>query len=307
MFKIYILVFCFFTSKLNALSSNIDIKYKIGDEIITNIDIQDEKNYLIFLRPKLSSLPKKELLKISENSLIKEIIKKKELKKVFKNIKNKDLTEDIKKSIFNYKNVKSEEEFINLTKERNISYEKILEKIRYEGLWNEFIFRKYNNLVKIDRDLLKEELIKNISNKKKYEYELSEILFEINNNEQFESKYKNILKYIKNNDFKSAASKFSLSNSVKRGGEIGWIKETLLSKKIALSLKDLKKGQISKPIKYPNGYLLLKVNNKKEMKQKIDIDKELNEKVNFERNKQLNQFSLLYYKKLEQNTKINEY
>ena len=84
MFKIYILVFfLFFSSKLNALNSNIDIKYKIGDEIITNIDIQDEKNYLLFLRPKLSSLPKKELLKISENSLIKEIIKKKRIKKSF--------------------------------------------------------------------------------------------------------------------------------------------------------------------------------------------------------------------------------
>ncbi len=194
-----------------------------------------------------------------------------------------------------------------MTKEKNINYEKILEKIKFEGLWNEFIFRKYNNLVKIDKTLLKEELIKNISNEKKYEYELSEILFEINSNEKFETKYKNILEYIKNNDFKSAASKFSLSNSVNRGGEIGWVKETLLSEKIVNKLKNLKKGQISNPIKYPNGYLLLKVNNKKEMKQKIDIDKELNEKVNFERNKQLNQFSLLYYKKLEQNTKINEY
>ena len=308
MFRIYILICLFFFSfKIYAFNSSIDIKFKIGDEIITNIDIQDEENYLIFLRPKLSSLPKKELVKISENSLIKEIIKKKELKRVFKNIEDKGLKEDIKKSIFNYKNVKNEEEFINLTKEKNINYEKILEKIKFEGLWNEFIFRKYNNLVKIDKTLLKEELIKNISNKKKYEYELSEILFEINSNEKFETKYKNILEYIKNNDFKSAASKFSLSNSVNRGGEIGWVKETLLSEKIVNKLKNLKKGQISNPIKYPNGYLLLKVNNKKEMKQTIDIDKELNEKVNFERNKQLNQFSLLYYKKLEQNTKINEY
>ena len=55
----------FFIPKLNALSSNINIKFKIGDEIITNIDIQNEKSYLIFLRPKLSSLPKNELLKIS--------------------------------------------------------------------------------------------------------------------------------------------------------------------------------------------------------------------------------------------------
>ena len=98
MFKIYLVIFfLFFSSNLSAFNSNIYIKFKIGDEIITNIDIIDEKNYLIFLRPKLSTLPKNELLKIAENSLIKEIIKNKELKRVFKNTENKDLKEDIKK------------------------------------------------------------------------------------------------------------------------------------------------------------------------------------------------------------------
>ena len=43
------------------------------------------------------------------------------------------------------------------------------------------------------------------------------------------------------------------------------------------------------------------------MKQNIDINKELNERIIYEQNRQLNQFSLLYYKKLKQNTKINEY
>ena len=42
------------------------------------------------------------------------------------------------------------------------------------------------------------------------------------------------------------------------------------------------------------------------MKQIKDINKELEDLVKFERNNQLNQFSLLYYKKLKQNTKINE-
>ena len=60
-------------------------------------------------------------------------------------------------------------------------------------------------------------------------------------------------------------------------------------------------------MKYPNGYLILKINDKKEMKQTINIDEELKEMINFERNKQLNQFSLLFYKKLKQNTIINEY
>ena len=39
----------------------------------------------------------------------------------------------------------------------------------------------------------------------------------------------------------------------------------------------MKKNEITKPIKYPNGYLILKINDKKEMKQIINIDKELKE------------------------------
>ena len=115
------------------------------------------------------------------------------------------------------------------------------------------------------------------------------------------------VKFLKKNDFKLAATKFSISNSSERGGEIGWVKETLLSEELSKKLKTLEIGQISKPIKYPNGYLILKINEKKEMKQKIDINKELNEKIMFERKKQLNKFSLQYYKKLKQNTKVDEY
>ena len=66
-------------------------------------------------------------------------------------------------------------------------------------------------------------------------------------------------------------------------------------------------NEISKPIKYPNGYLLLKINNKREMKESININKEFKDLVNFEKNKQLNQFSLLYFKKLKKNTVIDAY
>ena len=79
-------------------------------------------------------------------------------------------------------------------------------------------------------------------------------------NENFKTKYKKILDYIKINNFKTAATKYSISNSSKRGGEIGWIKETLLSNKINSILSTMNSNQISKPIKYPNGYLILKIN-----------------------------------------------
>ena len=109
--------------------------------------------------------------------------------------------------------------------------------------------------------------------------------------------------------FEYIVREFSKDNEevVRRGGEIGWIKETLLSEELNNILIKLKKGDITQPLKYPNGYLILKLNDKKEMKQIIDIDKELEEIIRFEKNRQLNQFSLLFYKKLKQNSKINEY
>ena len=66
-------------------------------------------------------------------------------------------------------------------------------------------------------------------------------------------------------------------------------------------------NEISKPIKFPNGYLILKINDKQQIIQKINFDKELKDLIEYEKNKQLNQFSLLYYKKLKQNIVINEY
>ena len=306
MLKIYVVIFFLIFFKNSISYSQIQIKYKIDEEIITNVDILNEGKYLIFLRPSLNKLPQEEMIKISTNSLIKEIIKKKELKKIFKDIEKKEYAE-IKKNLFNFKKVKNENEFIELIKKNNISYEKILEKIKYEALWNELIFRKFNSLVKIDEKKLKEKLILKFSNDKKYEYNLSEILFEVEKSETFKNKYKQIIEYINLNDFKAAASKFSISSSSNKGGEIGWIKETLLSDRLVKILKQIKMSEMIKPIKYPNGYLIIKVNDIREIKETLNIDNELRESVNFERNKQLNQYSLLYYKKLKQNTTINEY
>ena len=287
--------------------SQIKIKYKIGNEIVTNIDILNEKNYLIFLRPELVKLSKKELMNISENSLIREIIKKRELNKIFGNINKLELEEEIKTNLFNYKNVKNKDELITLMNKHNIKYKNVINKIKYEGLWNELIFKKYGSLVNVNKEKLRKDLIKKISSAKKYEYRLSEILFEVNKNETFKQKYNEILKYAKINDFKSAATKYSISNSSNKGGQIGWIKETMLSEDLIEKIESAKIGQITVPTKYPNGYLILMINEKKEMKQIINIEEELKDIVQFEKNKQLNQFSLLFFKKLKQNTTINEY
>ena len=300
----YIFIFIIPTEILKA---NIEIKIKINDEIITNVDILEEKNYLFFLRPSLKSLPNKEINEIAKNSLIKEIIKRKELNRIFSNQNEIDYIEEIKKNLFNFKKVKNEKEFREILKNNELNYDKVIDKVKLEGLWNELIFKKYNSMIKIDKKNLKKQLMIKLSKEKKYEYKISEILFEINKGETLNGKYEEILNYIKVNNFKDAASKYSIANSSNRGGQVGWIKETLLSEELIKTVKKTNINETTEVLQFPNGYLILKIEDKKEMKQKIDIDQELNELVNFEKNKQLNQFSLLYFKKLKQNSKINEY
>tara|TARA_A100001037_G_C15142037_1_gene634291 strand:+ start:2601 stop:3527 length:927 start_codon:yes stop_codon:yes gene_type:complete len=304
---LFIFLTLVFLNSANDLDAKIQIKYKVGGEIITTTDIENERKYLVFLRPDLKNLSNDEIIKISENSLIRDMIKKKEIDKVFKDLDNKIIINEVKNKLISFKKVKNENEFRNLLYKANIDYDKIIEKTKYEAFWNELIFQKYNSLIRIDEKQLKYDLKTKISSNKKFEYNISELLFEIENNENINKKYDEIIAYIKTNNFKSAATRFSISNSSSNGGNIGWIKETLLSDNLNKLLKNLKKNQITKPIKYPNGYLLLKINDKRELKQKIDFDRELKDLINFEKNKQLNQFSLLFYKKLKQSTIINEY
>ena len=63
---------------------------------------------------------------------------------------------------------------------------------------------------------------------------------------------------------------------------------------------------MTKPINVSGNQLILKVDNKKEIKNNFDTNKLLNEKISTERNRQLNNFSRIFYQKLKYNTLIRE-
>ena len=69
----------------------------------------------------------------------------------------------------------------------------------------------------------------------------------------------------------------------------------------------MKINEVTKPIKIQTGYLLVKLNDKKELVEKIDIEIEVKKMKLKEKNRQLNNYSTIYYKKLKKNTKIYEY
>ena len=157
----------------------------------------------------------------------------------------------------------------------------------------------------INEKQLKNKIKKN-SNIQSKEYKLSEILYEIDNKEDLQKKYKEIIKSVDEIGFKNSASIYSVSESSKIGGDIGWVGENSLNKKIKENIDYLKIGEISKPIILPTGILLLKMIDSKNIESNINIKIELEKAINYERNRQLNQYSKIYYNKIKKNLEANE-
>ncbi len=306
--RFFNIIIVFFFLSNSTLSTEIEIKVKIDNEIITNIDIINEEGYLGFLNPGLKKLSIDKQKSIARNSLIKEIIKKKELKKYFNINEEYQFVDIIEKDLFKRKGFLNKSEFTNFLKNNNLDYSLIREKLKLEALWNQLIFDKYSKSVKINENLLKNRISKEIQNSKsKYQYNLSEILFENDLSIGFEKTFQKIKISIDSIGFENTANVYGISDSSKNGGQIGWINETQISSELRKKINSINIGEITKPIKIPNGYLILKLNDKKEIKEKLDIKKELKKLVNLEKTKQLNNFSIIFYKRLKQNIIINEY
>ena len=181
--------------------------------------------------------------------------------------------------------------------------EKIRKKIGYSGPRNNKGFSEHMSALEI-----KKKLKKDISNQKltNIEYNLSQIVFEVKSNETFEDKFLLIEKSIKNQGFKNTSNLYSIAENAKTGGNLGWINQTQLSNLIVKAISNLNNGEITKPIKISNGFLMLKVNEKREKERKINFEKEFQKMIKREKNNQSNQFSIIYFNKIKQNIIINE-
>ena len=300
-----IILFLFFAfSGVKAMESK--IIHKIGNEIITNIDIKREFKYLIALNNTLKELSKEKILNISNESIIREKIKKTEVLKNFKEIKlDEKYYQILVKNIYSRLNLKSINEFEIYLKDYDLTINDIKTKITIDALWNELIIQKYKGRISINETKIKKEIIKNSKIQSK-EYQLSEIIFEVTNKEEILNKYNEVIKSINEIGFENSAAIYSFSESAKVGGDIGWINKNSLNDKIKENINSLQIGEITKPIVLSNGILVLKLINIKNLVTTIDIENEFKKAINYERNRQLNQYSKIYYNKIKKNLDFNE-
>tara|TARA_A100001234_G_C12577126_1_gene364420 strand:- start:168 stop:1094 length:927 start_codon:yes stop_codon:yes gene_type:complete len=303
-FYIILINFIFFTFIQESKAKENKILFKINNQIVTSVDILDEINYLGTINEEYKKLDKENAIKIAKKSLVREKIKEIELSKIYKEIKiDNEYLNQFSINYFKRLGIRNISDFENFFLQQNVNPNKVRKKITIEILWNQFIYKKYNENIKINKDSIKKELLNNTKQK---EFLLSEILFTLSNDEELAKKFSIIKKEIEKNSFSKAALKHSVSNSRNEGGKLSWVKESVLSGKIKKNLSKLNVGDYTNPIIIPGGFLILKLEDKRETQRKINLENEMKFIINEKRNEQLNQLSNIYFSKIKKNIIINE-
>ena len=200
----------------------------------------------------------------------------------------------------------SKSEFENfLIQKKNYTLDEIKKKLMIDILWNDLIYFKFKDQIKIDKNKLLAK-IETAALKDKKEYLLSEIIFEKTVSQNLDELIKKIESSINEIGFENTANIYSISDTSKFGGKIGWVDETSLSNIINQNLQNKKINEFTDVIQVGNNYLILMINDIKFTKIKIDKDEEFKKLVQFETNRQLNQFSKIFFNKSKINYIINE-
>ena len=287
-----------------SLAMENKILFKVNNEIITSMDILTELKYLGIINKDLKKTTKNQAFEIVKRSLIREKIKEIELKKLLKEIEVEEkFLNNLLINYFKFINIKTISEFEKFFISQDIDPNLIKKKISIEILWNQFIYSKFKQNVKIDRDSIQNELSNNV---KKKEFLLSEILFNINENEKLNDKIVLLKKEINEKGFSQTALSYSISDTSSKGGKLGWVSETIMSQKIKNEVKKIKVGDHTDPIVIPGGFLIIKIEDIREKDNSSDLNNEIEKIIKDKTNDQLNQFSNIYFNKIKKDMVINE-
>ena len=305
-----ILFLSFLLISLTSLANNVLAKInnkiivKIENKIITSYELKNKILTVLFLaqnevnQENINSLKKRAV-----ESLIQLKLKKIELDK-FGIKKDNERIKTYLNSISSNNISDLKIKFL----ENNLDFELFLSEVEIETMWTPFIYKFYSKNIEIDENIIDKELKEYVQNNSSLkEFKISEIEILLNNDEMDNEKIINLQKMIKEQSFETAALKYSISSTASNKGDLGWINAKSLSEQIYNTIKKVKIGEISKPIRRQNSVLFLKVNNIKisniEDINLIDLKKKL---INQKKNELVELYSLSHLSKIR-NTSSVEY
>ena len=299
--NIFIIFFLFCTTESIAKINN-SIIISVGNLPITRLDLIKEMTLIsILTKNKINNSNKETIKSIAVQSLIKRKVKEIEIKKIGINTYNK---KDLDSMILNASiNAGTDKNGLRkIIEENNLNFENVKKRFEIDLKWNTLIFQLYKNKVVLNTSEIENKISSEIQKtQSKKLFLLSEI--EVNQSEKNHIILKNIFDNIKNEGFENTAKKFSISKSAEYDGNIGWIDQKDLSKKIYENVVSLKTNQISKPIYFDNTIVIIKKVGEKVFEK--DINKIKDKVVRMEKEKKLQMFSKAHYANLEKIIQVN--
>ena len=297
------LILCFIFQFSNLIGEENKIIIKIENKIITSFDLKNKiKADLIIRNQALNQENVDATKKRAMNFLINSRVKEIELEKYNFNIENTDISKQlIQVSSGNIQDLK------NKFEQNNISFELFKNEIKTEIAWQQLIFNIYTNKVEVDQKDIEIDIQEIIKKEKSLEeYRLSVI--EIENDKNFDirnKRIKEVFEKIQILGFGETASKISISSSSVKKGDLGWIGTNLMSKKIFNVLKDLKIGDVSKPIEDFESITFFKITDKRFVKNNFsDLNKLRENLIKSKKNDLYKLYSNSHLSKLKNNSLI---
>ena len=276
----------------------------VGNKAITKSDVLNEIKLILILNNKIfSEKERKKLQQIAIKSIIKRHVKQIEIEKSnFLEFNQQDVKKEILR-LANNINV-DVETLKKICASNQLDFSIIEDQIKIELLWNSLIFQLYKDRLSVNLDEIDEQLKLTQNKKEIEEYLISEIVIKTVDKDKLESVIRELKNKIKIEGFESVAISLSISDSASRGGNLGWIKENLISKKLLSIIANTSLGNISEPILLPRGILIFKVRNKRKIEKNINIEETKNELVNSEKTKILNMHSSAHYNNIRSSVSV---
>tara|TARA_B100000029_G_scaffold365206_1_gene358496 strand:- start:4414 stop:5355 length:942 start_codon:yes stop_codon:yes gene_type:complete len=293
----------FFTAKVSAKIDNA-LFIAVGDIPITKHDVVNEiKKILILTNTGYSEEKRDKLNELAISAMIKRNIKKIEIEKNdFLEFSQKDLNFELNKLASGLN--MDLDTLKDICKSNGLEFSLISDQIKIELLWQSLIFHLYKGNISINADEIEEQL-KLIQDKKEFtEYLISEIVISHSSNEDVDAIIKNLKERIEIEGFENVAMEISISDTNIKGGDLGWVDETIISEKLKSIISNTQIGMISEPVVLSNGVLIVKVRDKRISERKINLEETKDKLVKFEKNKILNMYSMSHYDKLRRSTPV---
>ena len=294
------------TNKIKKIKTTIEdgLFATVGDKAITRSDIINEIKIILILNNKrFSESERKKLQQAAIKNIIKRSIKKIEItRNNYLEFNKQDLEKEISRLA---NNINIDVDMLkNIFTSNALDFSILENQIKTDLLWNSLIFQLYKNRISINFNEIDEQL-QLVQNKKEIEeYLISEIVIKPVKKDKLKSVMEELKKRIKIEGFESVAISLSISDSATRNGDLGWINENAISRKLLTLITNTPVGSISKPILLPNGILIFKVREKRKIEKNINLEETKNALVNSEKERILNMHSSSHYNKLRKSISI---